>query len=248
MPNNPAQVGINALPIPGKRDAPRTFKGNYDKVEEFLKTVDKLYARCQITLDDEKVEAVLQYCSTKVQDFVRTSPSFTSPDWNALKEHMMGYYDAERANRKYTPNDIWNFNKSWNYKSITNLAQWKRYYQEFFSKAGALRSRGEITPNDFKTLFWLGLPESIRSIFEPKIQAKLEDYDASVPYDILSSTSQMRTVTQSPMKVTLTLIQTTTARRGESTRRRRGQCSLGSLLKQRSPLSNTKDLNRKLKE
>lgn len=67
---NPTQVGVNALPIQGKRDAPRTFKGSYDKIEEFLKTMDKLFARYQVTADQEKVEAIFPYCSTKVQDFI----------------------------------------------------------------------------------------------------------------------------------------------------------------------------------
>ncbi len=189
MSHTPIQIGVNALPIQGKRDAPRTFKGHYDKVEEFLKTMDKLFARYQVTLDEEKVEAILPYCTTKVQDFIHSSPSFNTPDWESLKEHMMEYYDAERANRKYTPNDIWSFNKLWNHKSITNLTQWKKYYREFFSKAGGMLTRKEISDKDFRTLFWLGLPENIRQILEPKIQAKLEDYDASVPYEIADISS-----------------------------------------------------------
>ena len=39
---NPLHVRVNALPIQGKKDAPRTFRGNYDKVEDFLGTMDKL--------------------------------------------------------------------------------------------------------------------------------------------------------------------------------------------------------------
>ena len=91
----PNYTGVNALPIQGKRDAPRTFKGSYDKVEEFLKTMDKLFARYEVTSDNERVDAILPYCSTKVQDFIRTSPAFTKPNWDRLKKHMMEYYDAE---------------------------------------------------------------------------------------------------------------------------------------------------------
>jgi hypothetical protein len=135
-------------------------------------------------LEEEKVEAILPYCSTKVQDFIRTTPAFITPDWAALKEHMMEYYDAERANCKYTPNDIWNFNRVWNHKSITNMTQWKKYYREFSTKAGALLARKEITEKDFRTFFWLGLPENVRSALEPKLQAQNPNYDASVPYTI----------------------------------------------------------------
>jgi hypothetical protein len=59
---NPLQVRVNALPIQGKRDAPRTFKGSYDKVEDFLKTMDKLYVCYQVTTQKDKVEAILPYC------------------------------------------------------------------------------------------------------------------------------------------------------------------------------------------
>jgi len=182
--NRPSITGVDALPIQGKRDAPRTFKGNYDKVEGFLKTMDKLFSHCSVTLDHEKVEAILPYCSTRVQEFIHTTPSFTTPNWANLKKHMMDYYDAERANRKYTPNDIWAFNKEWNLKSITDLTHWKKYYRDFFTKAGALLARQEISDKDFRTFFWLGLPESIRLVFEPKIQAQIPNYDASTPYTI----------------------------------------------------------------
>ena len=184
MNYNSNYYGVDALPIQGKRDAPKTFKGGYDKVEEFLKTMDKLFSRFHVTLDSEKVEAILPYCSTKVQDFIRASPSFRKPNWSKLRDHMMDYYDAERANRKYTPNDIWTFNKEWNSKSITDLTHWKKYFRDFYSKAGALLSRKEISDKDFQTYFWLGLPESLRTIIEPKIQAQITNYDASTPYTI----------------------------------------------------------------
>ena len=74
MNSAPMQYGIDALPIQGKRDAPRTFKGNYDKVEEFLKTMDRLFSRYRVIKDDEKVEAILPYCSSKVRDFIQASP------------------------------------------------------------------------------------------------------------------------------------------------------------------------------
>ena len=176
--------GVDALPIQGKRDAPKTFKGSYDKVEEFLKTMDKLFSRFQVTADSEKVEAILPYCSTKVQDFIRASPAFRKPNWAKLRSHMMDYYDAERASRKYTPNNIWSFNKEWNSKSINDLTQWKKYYRDFYSMAGELLARKEIAERDFQTYFWLGLPETIRLIFEPKIQAQIPNYDASEPYTI----------------------------------------------------------------
>src|SRR6266446_4972398 len=76
------------------------------------------------------------------------------------------------------------FTKIWNHKNITNLTQWKKYFRDFHTKAGALLTRGEMSHRDFKTYFWLGLPEGIRMIFEPKIQAQLPNYDASQPYTI----------------------------------------------------------------
>src|SRR6266700_515889 len=184
MNQYPTHYGVDALPIQGKRDAPKTFKGSYDKVEEFLKTMDKLFSRFHVTSDSEKVEAILPYCSTKVQDFIRASPSFRRPNWSKLRDHMMDYYDAERANRKYTPNDIWSFNREWNSKNITDLTHWKKYFRDFYSKAGALLSRKEISEKDFQTYFWLGLPENLRSMIEPKIQAQITNYDASTPYTI----------------------------------------------------------------
>jgi len=96
-------------------------------------------------------------------------PSIYHPDWNALKTHMMNYYDAEQATCKYAPKDIIEFTKQWNSKSITNLTMWKRYYRDYHRKAESLLSRDEMSEKDFNTYFWLGLPESLRMVFEPKL-------------------------------------------------------------------------------
>ena len=61
---NTHQLGVNALSIQGKKDAPRTFKGAYNKVNKFFKTINKLYAHYQVTSDQNKFKAVLPYCST----------------------------------------------------------------------------------------------------------------------------------------------------------------------------------------
>jgi len=181
---NPHQVGINALPIQGKRDAPRTFKGNYDKVEDFLGTMDKLYACYQVHSQKDKVDAILPYCSTKVQDFIKTSPAYKTPHWNNLKAHMMDYYDAERASRKYVHRDIIEFTNKWTQKPITNLTTWKKYFRDYHVMAGSMLERGEMSQKDFETYFWLGLPDNLRAIFEPKIQAQIPNYDASQPYKL----------------------------------------------------------------
>src|SRR5437016_7086371 len=131
MNYNTIHYGVDALPIQGKRDAPKTFRGSYDEVEPFLKTMDKLFSRFQVTSDKDKVEAIIPYCVTKVQDFIHASPAFRKPNWIKLRAQLMEYYDAERANRKYTPNDIWTFNREWNSKSITDLTHWKKYFRDF---------------------------------------------------------------------------------------------------------------------
>jgi len=132
----------------------------------------------------KKINAILPYCSTKVQDFIKTSPAYNTPDWNKLKAHMMDYYDAERASRKYVHRDIIEFTNKWSQKIITNLTTWKRYYKDYHILAGQMLGRGEMSQKDFETYFWLGLPDSLRTIFEPKVQAQIQNYDASQPYKI----------------------------------------------------------------
>ena len=45
-------------------------------------------------------------------------------------------------------------------------------------------ARGEMSQKDFDTYFWLGLPDSLHTIFEPKLQAQIQNYDASQPYEL----------------------------------------------------------------
>jgi hypothetical protein len=44
--------------------------------------------------------------------------------------------------------------------------------------------RGEMSQKNFDTYFWLGLPKDLHTIFEPKLQAQILDYDASQPYEL----------------------------------------------------------------
>jgi len=84
---------------------------------------------------------------------------------------MVDYYDAERAFQKYVHRDIIEFTNKWSQKIITNFITWKRYYRNYYILAEQMLGRDEMSQKDFKTYFWLGLPDSLHTIFEPKVQA-----------------------------------------------------------------------------
>ena len=70
-------TGVASLPMAGTKDAPKTFKGKYSKIKDFIKHYEKL---CEVKLihdDQDKIENIGQYCSERVRLLMEGLPSFT---------------------------------------------------------------------------------------------------------------------------------------------------------------------------
>ncbi|KAF9525836.1 hypothetical protein CPB83DRAFT_896723 [Crepidotus variabilis] len=77
------------LPFRGTKNAPQTFDGSYNRVERFLDHCDKLFTQHNIRDDQDKINALIEYCSTNVIDYVRTLDDFQIPDWDQLREALL---------------------------------------------------------------------------------------------------------------------------------------------------------------
>ncbi|EKM48326.1 uncharacterized protein PHACADRAFT_109112, partial [Phanerochaete carnosa HHB-10118-sp] len=148
------ETGPNSLPIIGHKGAPKKFTGKFNEVKLFLQHYERLCAQKNITLDEEKVENITQYCSRHVREFMEGLPSYTSRNWTAFSKDILKFYDAEKDTRRYKYTDLENYvQKSRGASTFKDLAAWKKYNREFIRIAGWLLSNGKITQTELNLYF-----------------------------------------------------------------------------------------------
>jgi len=83
------------MPIHGTKRAPPLFKGEYKQVVRFIEHYCHLLEYYQVTSDQDQCRGIIEYCSQDVEDFILSCPDYIVPNWEALKEEILKYYDAE---------------------------------------------------------------------------------------------------------------------------------------------------------
>jgi hypothetical protein len=131
-----------------------------------------------------KRTGVLEYCSHKVQDFIESCSHFVRPNWQQLQTDILKYYDAERLETRYRPQDLINYLKGSLATLFYNLGHWKKYYRNYTAKAGHLLSKGQISDVDYKGYFWFEIPTNLRDIFEEKLYARYPNHNTDDPWPI----------------------------------------------------------------
>ncbi|KAL0566549.1 hypothetical protein V5O48_015459 [Marasmius crinis-equi] len=185
-PTIPAVIvsALASLPQPYTREAPRTFKGSYAKVEGWLTQYEKMVKRYQIKDGRDRCDGLLDYCSLKVKRTIRSLSSFRSGNWETFKQDVLNLYDAARARQQFQPSDIQALARKQVNRSIDNLSKWLKYRRRFQEKGGELVPSGKMTEQQLATYFWLGIPEALRKMLELHLCAKFPQRDNTKPYNI----------------------------------------------------------------
>ncbi|KAJ7270988.1 hypothetical protein C8J57DRAFT_1507947 [Mycena rebaudengoi] len=152
-----------ALDMPARhsKEAPRIFRGKYSEVDLFLRTYDKLLKKYNVIDDQERCELILEYCSTEVTEFVKSSKHYKTPDWKELRAEIWKFYDAEKVDQKYQPADLTAFARKSARKALYTLEEWKRYYRKYNSICGNMGS-SRLSDADKDGYFWMGIHKTLR--------------------------------------------------------------------------------------
>ena len=183
-PQNVQVPPLYNMPIRGSKLAPKTFKGNYHKVTGFIRHYTRLLDQHRVVLEAEKCQGILEYCSQKVKDFVKSSIHYQAGDWQQLQAEILKYYDAEREESRYRVADLTAFVQQSSHEIISDLAQWKKYYREYFAIAGFLKQKGYIDNKIYTGYFWYGIAPHLQKAFEEKLYINYPHFDASNPWPI----------------------------------------------------------------
>ena len=88
-------LSVNTLPVLGTKQAPEKFRGDYTKVDHFIKHFERLLAQHNVTDAAEKCQSVILYCSRSVVEFIQALDNYLTPNWDLLKKDIKDFYDAD---------------------------------------------------------------------------------------------------------------------------------------------------------
>ena len=183
--NNPNSFNsVLSMPIPRTRLAPEIFCGDFNKVKEFIQHYERLCTQHNISLDTEKCETIIRYCSKREKETIQNIPSFIARDWNGLRSAILKLYDADLATKRYKVRDVRTFTQKQRVKKVRDLAAWKKYYRGFLRIAGALLAEDKISDREYATYFWQGIPKVLRVRLESKILTRNPGRDLADPFDV----------------------------------------------------------------
>lgn len=183
---------ILTMPLPDTKAAPEKFKGRYTKVRAFIIHFELLLEQNNVTANKDKCELISRYCSRSVSEFIQALPSYTKKDWDALKEDILKYYDADLDNKRYTPNDLDKLVRDCRQKKIKNLSSWREYGRKFITIAGWLMKKERISTDEYSTYYWKGIPKVFRGKLESRLFAANPMRNLSRPFtvDEINSTAE----------------------------------------------------------
>ena len=187
IPLNQGTIGTtlpSSMPLRGQKGSPKTFKGDYREIGRFINHIEKLFSKHQVLTDQERCEAVLEYCSMGVEDFIRQCINFVHPNWNLLRDELLKFYDAEKLTSKYEYADLQRFILRHHKKKCQSLSKWKEYYRKYITIAGQLKEQGVLSDRDYRAYFWKGLPKGLQKRLEVKLHSLDPTWDMSQPYNV----------------------------------------------------------------
>jgi hypothetical protein len=114
---------LSQMPIRGSKNAPTTFRGDFNQVETFVEHYNRLLDYYHVTTEADKCRGILDYCSQEVKDYVQINPHYLTPNWSKLQDEILSAYDAERMNNRVRPKDFFKFVQQYGKGQITNLSQ-----------------------------------------------------------------------------------------------------------------------------
>lgn len=174
MPN-----GFDALPIPQNKGAPTLpDEIDFDTVERFFQTVERVCKIHGVTSEEEKKKAADMYTPVKFARTWKTLAEFTSPTstFEDFKKAVLSLYKGTET----APWTIASYNAiiaKYVVTGVRTLAEYMRFYQEAYPAASYLTSRNPplLAQNDVARTMRQLLPDEVKSAVNQRLQVKYQD-------------------------------------------------------------------------
>lgn len=185
------QLSVTDMPIVGTKGAPKKFTGKASEVNQFVRHLERLFGKYNVTTGKEKVESVTQYTSSQCRRFMEALKSYQDGDWDAFSKDLKKYYEADKETRRYKVRDLEKYVlKSRAKKGFSGLAAWMKYNRGFISIAGWLEKKKKISESEKNIYYWKGIPRRFRDRIEVRLMSHDPDHDLNTPFamaDIIKS-------------------------------------------------------------
>jgi hypothetical protein len=175
---------VSHLPIKKGKHAPQTFKGRFDKINEFFDELEGICNERGVTNPKELCKAVTRYCSRNVVEVIEGLEQYRAGNYEGLKTEIKFIFDSEREEVRYTTADLYQLIRKWKIRAIKDLPTFKKYYREYQRIAGWLHIREKINDDDFKLWFWAGLHKTFRRNVEARMRLEDRDLDDSKAFGV----------------------------------------------------------------
>jgi len=187
---------VLTMPIPGTKLAPEKFRGDFHKVKDFIQHYERLCIQNNVTLDRDKCETLLRYCSKREKQTIKNIPSYNTQVWSRLRDDILRLYDADLDTKRYKVKDVRAFSKRQKSGKIRDLAAWKKYCRKFLRIAGSLLNGGKISQKEYATYFWQGIPKNMKVRIENRILTQNPLRDLSEPYSVVDINAAAEAILQ----------------------------------------------------
>lgn len=178
----PAPTPLN-LPLPGGKQAPKKFTGDYDQVQSFIDTYERLLNYHRVTIAGDRCRYILPYVSRRVREVIEALPSYQTGNWTTLRQDILRLYDADQWNARYKKRDLESFTRQSRRLKMNSLGSWRKYCRDFIRVGGWLLHKGIITEAEMNGYFWVGIGKRLRGLIDDKFMARNPPPDRTQPYD-----------------------------------------------------------------
>jgi hypothetical protein len=189
-------LSVNTLPILGTKQAPEKFRGDYTKVDHFIKHFECLLAQHNVTNNTEKCQYVILYCSHSVVKFIQALDHYITPDWSALKKDIKDFHDADLDTTWYKVKDLTAYVKKMKKTKMGTLSTWEKYAWGFIRIGGWLKAQTKTSDTEHMVYFWEGIPKSMKKKIEECLLSKNPTWDMSNPFTVKDITEAAEAILQ----------------------------------------------------
>jgi hypothetical protein len=173
--------GLAAMPVKGSKEAPKTFTGDPDELEDFLERFDVLAAGAQLT-DPDKIKALRQYLDIKQRLLFETLDGWVTQNWNDLTDSLKAIFLTSSHSQRFTLTTLASTVKKWSQTPLRSEQEILTYYRNFIMVSKWLKAQNKLTDDEENRYFWFGFNPQTRRELENQLRIMMPLHDRSNPY------------------------------------------------------------------
>ncbi|KAF8262850.1 hypothetical protein EI94DRAFT_1808196 [Lactarius quietus] len=176
-------TGPSAMPYLKDHKAPH-FSGEVgDRLDDFLQEYEEL-ANLHALTAQQKLETVLRYVPTKLQDLWQFLDGYANHDWTVFRRSLEHVYRTTSTEAKYSKARLFQFVVHRSRYQMLSEEDVHRYYREFLVYCQPLITTNAITTEDKDSAFWNGFHIDDRKELSARLFAKLPNQRSNKPFDM----------------------------------------------------------------